>query len=84
MRTRFRIVGAESGELLLRVVNLFVQQGLTVETLSAVAADGGYNVEVEVLDGSPARVELVTEKLRALVLVRAVEAVADLPERVAA
>jgi len=49
-----------------------------------VAADGGYRVEVEVRDGSPARVELVTEKLRALVLVREVEAVVDLPERVAA
>lgn len=86
MRTRFRIVGVHSSELLLRVLNLFAQQGLDIDTLSAVVADGDYRLEVEVLNGPPARFELVTEKLRALVLVRAVEAMAaaDLPERVAA
>lgn len=83
MRTRFRIVGADSGELLLRVLNLFVQQALVVEALSAVHEGDRYRIDIDVSGGAPARIELVGEKVRALVLVIEV-ATADMPERVAA
>jgi hypothetical protein len=84
VRTRFQIRGAASSELLLRTLNLFAQHDLAPETLTAFREGDSYCIDIEIAGGTPARIELVVEKLRALVLVTEAVQIALPGERAAA
>jgi acetolactate synthase regulatory subunit len=84
MRYRFEVQGMLSNELLLRTLNLFAQQGLVPDMLSAGREVDGYRIDIEVTGDHPARIELLAEKLRALVLVTEASHAPVLPARAAA
>jgi len=64
---RFSIVGLASPQLPLRVINMFAQRDMTVETLTLERHGEWLSLVLEQMSVSDVTAMLITEKLRAMV-----------------
>ena len=69
---RLSVEGAGSPELPLRLLNLLAQHDTVVEHAVLTLEDDGYRIRLDTAPVAAARGELIVEKIRAMVLVRAV------------
>lgn len=76
---RLSVLGAASPELPLRVLNLLAQHGAVVDRALIELDDDSYRLLLDIRPMDAERGALVVEKIRAMVLVIAAEAVADRP-----
>ena len=69
---RLSVEGVGSPELPLRLLNLLAQHGVVVVHAVMALDDDGYRIRLDMAPVTAARGELIVEKIRAMVLVRAV------------
>jgi hypothetical protein len=67
--TRYCVTGADSLEMPLRVLNLFVQFGYEPDRVSLDRCAAGFELLVELPHGGDARASILLEKVRAMTLV---------------
>lgn len=81
---RISIVGHESAELPLRVLNLLAQQGIDLDQVIIEREKGQCRIRLDARPVETALRKRIIEKIGSMVLVRAVEILETAPERQAA